>query len=161
MIAKITLQHGLGLREFCAEDEPFGEALFNSTRESFYLMPMPRQQIDFLLKQQFFLQAISYAQQFPEAETFIITLNDEAIGKIILNRTQKSVHIVDIAFVQKMRGKGYGTEVFSALKSFAAREQLPLLLAVDQQNIHAMRLYLRLGFRLVGASATHDTLKWG
>jgi RimJ/RimL family protein N-acetyltransferase len=161
MLEKIPLQYGLGLREFCAEDQPFGEVLFNSTRESFYLMPMPRQQIDLLLKQQFILQTMSYAQHFPAAKTFIITLDGEAIGKIILNRTQKSVHIVDIAFVQKMRGKGYGTEIFSALKSFATHEQLPLQLAVDQQNIPAKRLYLRLGFTLVESSATHDTLIWG
>lgn len=160
MFSEISLPFGLHLRGMQAQDQHFAEELFFSTREYFYQMPMAKQQVDLLIKQQFILQQASYANAFPAAQTFIIQLFIEPVGKIILNNSPDSVHIIDIAFMHSARSKGYGTAILRSLKNLANQLGLPVRLAVDQQNTRAKKLYLSLGFVLIESSSTHDTLSW-
>lgn len=160
MFSDISLPFGLHLRELQPQDPIFVEALFLSTREHFYQLPMTRSQVDLLLKQQFILQQASYAKAFPAAQTLIVQLFSEPVGKLTLNNSSDGLHIVDIAFMQSVRGKGYGTAILRALKHMAVQTGRPVRLAVDQQNTRAKKLYLSLGFGLVESSSTHDTLLW-
>lgn len=160
MFTDISLPFGLGLREMQRPDQAFAEALFASTRDYLYNMPVPKSQIDFLIKQQFQMQQTSYAASYPQAETFIIELYAQPVGKIILNQAADNLHIIDIAFVSNMRGKGFGSALLRALKMCAMEQKQPLRLAVDQQNSRAKKLYLDLGFTQSESSTTHDTLLW-
>lgn len=160
MFNDISLPLGLHLRELQPQDQAFAETLFFSTREFFYQMPLPKSQVDMLIKQQFILQQSSYGASFPSAETFIIHRFGEPIGKLILNNASDSVHVIDIALLPAMRGKGYGSSILRALKHLADQAGRPVRLAVDQQNCLAKKLYLALGFALIESSGTHDTLLW-
>lgn len=160
MFSKMSLPLGLHLREMQPQDHIFIETLFSSSREHLYQMPMAKSQVDLLIKQQFILQQTSYANAFPAAQTLIIQLFSEPVGKIILNNSPDSLHIIDIAFIDSMRGKGYGTAILRALKNMANKLDFPIRLAVEQQNIRAKKLYLSLGFALIESSSTHDTLLW-
>jgi ribosomal protein S18 acetylase RimI-like enzyme len=106
------------------------------------------------------MQEASYSTSFPLAETFIIEFYSIPVGKIILNNTHESLHIVDIALINNMRGKGFGSAILRALKQVAAQDFQPLRLTVDQQNSQAKKLYLKLGFTLFESSSTHDILLW-
>jgi ribosomal protein S18 acetylase RimI-like enzyme len=160
MLGEISLPFGLQLREHEPQDQLFIEALFFSTREFLYQMPISKTQVDLLIKQQFILQQSSYTTSFPSAHTFIIQLAAEPIGKLIINNFSGSLHIVDIAFTASARGKGYGTAVLRGLKRLADQTSLSLRLSVDQSNGGAKKLYMRLGFTLVESSGTHDILLW-
>lgn len=160
MFTDISLPFGLGLREMQLQDQEFATTLFASTRAYLYNMPIPKSQVDFLINQQFQMQQNSYSASFPLAETFIVELYTKPIGKVVLNNTSASLHIIDIALINDMRSKGYGTAVLRALKNLATQGGKPLRLAVDQQNPRAKKLYLHLGFNLLESSATHDTLLW-
>ncbi|PUA26618.1 MAG: hypothetical protein B0W54_23025 [Cellvibrio sp. 79] len=160
MFSNLSLPFGLGLRAVQLQDQAFMETLFFSTRDYLYQMPVPKSQVDFLIKQQFMMQQASYLASFPAAETFIIELHSQPVGKIILNNTSESLHVIDIALLNAMRGKGFGSAILRALKKVAAQQSLPLRLAVDQQNTRAKKLYLALGFTLIKSSPTHDTLLW-
>lgn len=160
MFTDTPLPFGLTLREMQPQDSAFTETLFASTRDYLYLMPVPKSQIDFLIKQQLLMQQASYSTTFPLAETFIIALHSTPVGKVILNNTSESLHVIDIALMNNMRGKGFGSAILRALKKVAIRELRPLRLAVDQQNSRAKKLYLQLGFILTESSTTHDTLLW-
>lgn len=160
MLAKISLPLGLNLRVMQTSDQLFAERVFSSTRDYLHQLPIPSSQVEFLIKQQFQLQQTSYAASFPAAETFIIDFYTEPAGKITLNQTAESLHIVDIAFVSAMRNKGFGRALLRTLKNYAAERGVPLRLSVDQQNIRAKKLYLELGFTQTESSATHDTLWW-
>lgn len=160
MFNEISLPFGLHLRELQPQDQIFVESLFFSTREYFYQMPVAKSQADMLIRQQFILQQASYVKAFPAAKTLIVQLFSEPIGKIILNNSSDSLHIIDIAFIQSSRGKGYGTAILCGLKNLANEMGLPVRLAVDQQNDRAKKLYLSLGFALIESSSTHDTLLW-
>ncbi|WP_062065264.1 GNAT family N-acetyltransferase [Cellvibrio sp. OA-2007] len=160
MFNGISLPFGLRLCELQPQDQVFAEALFFSTREFLYQMPLAKPQVDLLIKQQFMLQQASYSTSFPTAETFIVNIFAEPIGKLVLNNTSDSLHIIDIAFIPSMRNKGYGTSILRALKRLADQTHRPVRLAVDQQNPRAKKLYLSLGFTLLDSSTTHDTLVW-
>jgi RimJ/RimL family protein N-acetyltransferase len=160
MFTDLSLPLSLGLREAKQEDLAFTETLFASTREYLYQMPVPKAQVDFLIKQQFLMQQTSYSTSFPSAETFIIEFDCVPVGKIIISNSRDSLHIIDIAFINNMCGKGFGSAILQAIKKVAARESRPLRLVVDQQNSQAKKLYLRLGFIVIESSETHDTLLW-
>jgi ribosomal protein S18 acetylase RimI-like enzyme len=160
MFADISLPFGLALRVMRSQDQDFLELLFASTRDYLHQMPIPKTQIDFLIKQQYVMQQASYARAFPAAETLIIELHSKPVGKIILKNTSASLHIIDVAFIKDMCGKGFGSALLRALKDVAAQQVRPLRLAVDHQNYRAKKLYLALGFTLVESSSTHDTLLW-
>lgn len=160
MLREVSLPLGLGLRALQPQDQAFSEALFASTRDYFYNMPIPQSQIDFLIKQQFQLQQASYAASFPSAEHYIVELFNKPIGKIIVNSTTADLHIIDIALMSDMRAKGFGSMILRALKQSATQDMRTVRLAVDQQNSRAKKLYLSLGFTLIESSSTHDTLLW-
>ncbi len=160
MISDISLPLGLRLHELQDKDEEFVKALFFSTRDYLYQIPLPKAQVDLLIQQQFILQQTSYLNDFPKAQTYIVHLADEPIGKLMLNDTPNSLHIIDIAFTKTMCGKGYGSALLRCLKFLSDQSGRYVQLAVDQQNTRAKKLYLNLGFRLAGSSQTHDLFLW-
>ena len=160
MLTEIALLPGLFIRKATPEDQLFLESLFFSTRNYLYSMPLPKSQVDLLIKQQFLLQQASYRSSFPAAEIFIINHHSLPAGKVMVDVSSEAIHIVDIALSENARGKGWGSALLRALKKYAEQEGRVLRLAVDQQNIRAKKLYLALGFRVVESSLTHDTLLW-
>lgn len=160
MFSEVSLPFGLLLREVEDQDQVFMKALFFSTREYLYQMPIAKAQVDLLIEKQFILQQASYCASFPSAQTYIIHLFAEPIGRLILNNTPDSLHVIDIVFMHTMRNKGYGSTILRKLKNVADQTSRPVRLAVDQQNPRAKKLYLSLGFTLSESSATHDTLLW-
>lgn len=160
MFDEISFPNGFGLRLASGSDQPFMEDLFRSAREYFYLMPLSKQQVELLLKQQFVLQQSSYRTNFPHAVTFVIEFNGADVGKIMLNKTAGVVHLIDIILASKIRSKGYGSQILCAIKAFAEKKNYQVKLSVDQQNRRARKLYLALGFCVIASSDTHDTLIW-
>lgn len=158
MLKNAALPDGLTLRLSAAADADFMEQLFRSSREHFYSMPMPRQQIDLLLAQQYRLQQASYARQWPDARTLIIERAGKGIGKIVLDESATSVRIVDFVLEAAMRGRGYGTAILKALQAAAGERRIGL--SVDRQNPAAKKLYLGLGFRVNAVSDTHEAMVW-
>jgi GNAT superfamily N-acetyltransferase len=160
LLKEIALPEGLVLRLATAVDQAFMERVFCSTREHFYLMPLPKLQLEILLKQQFVLQQSSYSSQFPHAHTFVVELGDQEIGKITLNQSGSDLHIIDMALLPQTRNKGYGTRILKSIQLWTKKQKLQLKLSVDQQNIRAKKLYLVLGFNTTSSSETHDTMVW-
>jgi RimJ/RimL family protein N-acetyltransferase len=158
MLKDAALPDGLTLRPATAADAVFMEELFRSTREHFHSMPMPRQQIDLLLAQQYRLQQASYAGQWPHARSMLIERFGKAIGKIVLDESAAGVHIVDFVLEPGIRGRGYGTAILKALQAAAGARRIAL--SVDRQNLGARKLYCSLGFRVEAASETHEAMAW-
>lgn len=160
MISDISLPFGLRLHELEDNDKEFVKALFFSTRDYLYQIPLAKAQVDLLIEQQFVLQQASYQNDFPGAQTYIIYLVDEPVGKLIVNDTPNSLHIIDLALTTAMRGKGYCSALLRSLKFLADQSGRPVRLAVDQQNTRAKKFYLDLGFSSAGFSQTHELLLW-
>jgi ribosomal protein S18 acetylase RimI-like enzyme len=160
MIENLVLPAEFCLRFAHKNDDAFLFPLFCSTRTEFSLLPLPPQQLELLLQQQYRLQQAGYAAQYPLAVTLVIEYQSVNIGKIVINKSNASVHVVDFAIVPQYRGCGYGSVILESVKAYAHINGATVCLSVDRQNVRARQLYLRLGFQSSEVTETHEWLLW-
>jgi ribosomal protein S18 acetylase RimI-like enzyme len=134
--------------------------LFCSVRAELTLLPLPKAQLEQLVRQQYEWQQKSYTDQYPGAENWVIETQSGAVGKIMLHRCATVTHIIDFIIAPDWRNRGIGSTVLGALKKYIASNTGVLRLSVDRQNFHAKRLYLRQGFVVSQTSGTHEQLIW-
>ncbi len=151
--------------EFCLHfvhknDDAFLFALFCSARPELSLLPLPPKQLELLLQQQYRLQQASYTAQYPFAMSLVIEYQTVNIGKIVINKSDASVHIVDFVVASQYRGCGYGSVILESIKAYAHRIGATVSLSVDRQNVRARQLYQRLGFLPYEVSETHEWMLW-
>jgi ribosomal protein S18 acetylase RimI-like enzyme len=91
----------------------------------------------------------AYANEFPNADYAIIMLDDEPVGRMIIDRAGEFYVLVDIAIVPKHRSAGIGTRLILALCMEAELMQKKVRLHVSVTNPRASDLYKRLGFRVI------------
>ncbi|GMK47718.1 GNAT family N-acetyltransferase [Paenibacillus glycanilyticus] len=143
----------------CPEDADFlFEVYADTRREEMEAWGWPAGDAEAFLRMQFELQARSYALQFPEAVTQVITHDGNRIGRIIASR-RGSIHLVDISLLTAYRNKGIGTAVITSLQEEAAAAGLPVKLSVLEHN-QAKRLYERLGFKAIGGTSPYISMAW-
>ena len=140
----------LFLRPAVSTDEPFVYQLVNQTLfEQLYAHTWDPQIRDPLLNLQIRAKHSTYASEFPDANYGIVMLNDEPVGRVIIDRSGEFYHLVDIAIMSKHRGAGIGTRLILALLMEADMMQKKVRLSVSVTNTRAARLYRRLGFRVI------------
>jgi len=160
MIENLVLPTEFCLRFAHKNDDTFLYALFCSARPELTSLPLPPPQLEHLLQQQYRLQQVGYATQYPLAVTLVIEYQSVNIGKIVLNKPDTSVHIVDFVIVPQCRGCGYGSVILESLKTYAQAASATVSLGVDRQNVRARQLYQRLGFLSYELSETHEWMLW-
>lgn len=156
----LTLPLGLTLRLAEPDDGDFLYGLFCSARPEFALLPLPKAQLEQLMRQQYEWQQKGYASQYADVESWIIENPSGMVGKIMLHTSAGLLHIIDFIIAPDSRGLGIGSAILEALKQYVARNSGVLRLSVDRQNTHAKRLYLRQGFAVSQVSDTHEQLSW-
>jgi ribosomal protein S18 acetylase RimI-like enzyme len=143
---------GLSLRPVTPNDELFlYQLVHDHMAETLYVSAWDPKLREPLLKMQIEGQRSSYAAQFPRADYGIIVYDDEAIGRLIMDRTPECHYLVDIMIAKQYRGKGIGTWLMRALCTEAEMMSKPLRLQVFVNN-RAKGLYERLGFRTLEAN---------
>lgn len=155
-----NLPHGLGIRPSRPADEPFLERLYQSTRNDLQMVDAEQGFIDVLIEQQQHAQEVGYGATHPNAMYFIIEKLDESIGRVVIDFGSNEVHMLDIAFIEVARGKGFGEGVIQALQYAAAASKAPMTLSVNPMNFHAKRLYLKLGFQVEVSTPTSERMIW-
>lgn len=148
------------LRLATENDEEFLRALFYSARPELALLPLPPEQLTQLMRQQYQLQQHSYLNQYPQLEQWIIATQSAPVGKIMFERLQSTVHIIDFIITPEWRGRGIGRSILTSLKTHTDATGCMLSLQVDRQNFNAKRLYHQLGFVTSQSSDTHEFLIW-
>ncbi|WBL82430.1 GNAT family N-acetyltransferase [Bradyrhizobium xenonodulans] len=152
----------LRLRPTNAGDEPFTRQLFREVRgEQFIAAGLSGPILEQIIEQQFRSQTAGYAAQFPGAISFIVTRNDAAIGRLLLDCASERWHIIDVALLPAACGRGIGTRIIEALEAGAGQRGVgALTLMVLATNGAARRFYLRQGFAEVGqAGASHIAMR--
>ena len=91
----------------------------------------------------------SYAAMYPHADHAIIMLDDECVGRMIIDRSGEFYHLVDISIMPKHRSAGIGTRLLLALCMEAEMMHKNVRLCVSVTNPRAANLYQRLGFRMI------------
>ncbi|MEL7091705.1 MAG: GNAT family N-acetyltransferase [Pseudomonadota bacterium] len=143
------------------DDQPFLFRLFCSTRapEMDALIGWGDGDKQHFLEGQFAAQTQGYATNFIGAVHRIIQLDGVDVGRLIVNRADDHMRIIDLSLVPEARGKGLGTDILRSLLNEAHGGKVPVRLAVTPDN-PAARLYVRHGFVARETRGYHVEMEW-
>ncbi len=148
------------LRPVQTEDDAFLFQVSASTRaEEMALVDWSQEQKQAFLEMQFNAQRQHYLAYYPDARYHIILRDQVSIGRLIVNRSDEEILVIDIALLQEHRGAGIGTDLIRELQAEAAQTGKPLRLHVEVFN-PAQRLYARLGFVKIAELGVYYELEW-
>lgn len=149
----------VALRPATPEDEEFLVRVYGSTRaEELERVPWNDEQKDAFVRMQFAAQDAHYRAYFEGVRFFVVTDGGEPIGRLYLHRRDDELRIVDIALLPEARGRGIGTELLERVFAEADAAAVPVRIHVEVFN-PAMRLYERLGFRMVEDKGVYHLLE--
>jgi ribosomal protein S18 acetylase RimI-like enzyme len=152
----------LSLREESDDDRAFMADLYASTRETELAhVPWEAATKRAFLHEQHALQHAHYRANYVGAEFLVIQAQSERLGRIYLYRKEggREIRLMDIALVPERRGQGMGSALIEALLQIAGANGWEITLHVEPNN-PAMRLYDRLGFRLIENRGVYLFLGW-
>lgn len=141
-------------------DTAFLAALYRSSRQDLLQMQADMGMIDQLIAMQQRMQEHGYRQAYPQACYQLIEKDGEPAGRLIVQRGQHAMHVIDIVLLPQAQGMGTGAAVLAGLQQHAAANGCSVSLAVNKHNGAAQRLYARLGFLPEGEDALQYQLRW-
>src|SRR5215218_5918637 len=140
------------------DDEEFLRELYLKSREDLAGLPISGDALRQLLLMQYAAQNKGYIQQFPNSSRDIIELDGRPVGRLIVDRQPTQFECVDISLLPQHRNSGIGTEVLKSLLDECASAEKSCVLQVLGTN-PAVRLYQRMGFRIIEENGTHFRMK--
>lgn len=148
------------LRPVTGADGEFLRRLYASVREEeLALGSWTSEQRAIFVEMQFTAQSRHYSQYFPAAEHSILERGGEPIGRVLIDRTDDEIRVVDVALLTAHRSSGIGTALLTSLLEEGKQANRPVRLCVEHSN-RALRLYERLGFVRAGDRGVHLELEW-
>jgi ribosomal protein S18 acetylase RimI-like enzyme len=143
-----------------SDDEAFLFAVYSGTRMQEMALTgwLPTQQEQFL-RMQFEAQSSSYRMQFPDADYWVIRCNGVAAGRMIVNRSEDEILLVDIALLPEHSNRKIGSLLMNRLLEEAGQAGKPVRLHVERFN-PALGWYERLGFKTVSESEIYLEMIW-
>jgi GNAT superfamily N-acetyltransferase len=150
----------IALREAGPADEAHLLAVYGGTREDELTMTDwdDARKREFV-EQQFRAQDQYYREHYVNASYDVILVDGAPAGRLYIARWPEELRIMDIALLEKYRGKGVGTRLLKQLQAEAAAAGKSLRIHVERFN-PALSLYVRLGFRLVEDRGVYLFLEW-
>jgi ribosomal protein S18 acetylase RimI-like enzyme len=156
----VTNEH-LVIRPVQEGDAAFLFLVYASTRmDEMALVNWSDAQKAAFLRMQFDAQTIHYRSYYPQAEYQIIQREDGLpIGRVIIDRSNKFILLMDIALLPEFRNSGIGTTLMCDLLAEAAASNRPVRLHVEVFN-RAMKMYERLGFVKCNEQGIYHEMIW-
>lgn len=144
------------LRDAVPADQPFLLEVYASTRsEELDNLGWDENQKAIFIKMQFLARERTY----PQVDNRIILLNGRPIGRLLVDRRETEILLVDIALLTEHRNAGIGSRLLKDLLEDGAATRKPVRLHVLSSS-PAVRLYERLGFNAVGNEAAYLEMTW-
>lgn len=148
------------LRPAVPADQEFLFQLYAATRrQEIAAFGWNAAQQDAFLRMQFKAQQQWYATAYADADHQIVMLDDQAVGRTLVQRKPEAATLVDIALLPDYRGRGLGESLLRDLLEACRAAQVPMRLQVLKTN-PAQRLYERLGFRSTGEDQMYLQMEW-
>lgn len=145
----------LACRAITPADHDFLQQLYASTRaDELALIDWDEPRKQAFLAQQFAAQHHHYQHYYADARFDLILLGDLPIGRLYVARWKDEIRIVDIAIMPEYRNRGIGGGLLGELLKEAVAVNQRLTIHVERYN-PALRLYLRLGFEVVGETGVY------
>lgn len=145
------------LRPASIADEAFLLELYAQTRAAELAQSgLDALQREVFVQMQFRARQMSYGTSYPlAADDIICTGRGIPVGRVLVDREENGMHLVDIAIVAERQKQGFGTQVVQELQRECAVRDWEMSLQVLKGS-PAERLYRRLGFKVAG----EDSLRW-
>ena len=126
----------------------------------FAAIGLPQPQAEALVQMQWRGRTLTYANQYPGAEDWTISLEDGTpVGRYLLQKTPQGVRMVDFAILPGWRGQGIGTQVLQQLIQSTAATESIFSLRVEKNN-RALYLYKRLGLTIISSDEISFEMEW-
>lgn len=153
-------QPDIQLRDVGESDKDFLFAVYASTRaEELAPLNWSAAQKEVFLRQQFGAQTVSYTTHYPGAVFQIIVVEGQDAGRLYVHRRDQDIRIMDIALLDAFRGRGVGSQLIGSLLKEGEMSRRKVSIHVEIFN-PAIRLYERLGFRLVATEGLYHLMEW-
>ena len=148
--ARLPAGNALTLRRVGPDDEEFLVALYGSTREEeLAQVEWAEGQKDQFLRWQYGLQRSEYQTRFPDADYYIVLMDNQAAGRIWIGRDHQQIRLLDIALLPGFQNRGIGTILIRRLIDEASQTNKFLRHMVFVLNNDAHRFYEKLGFAVI------------
>ena len=142
------------------DDEEFLYTVYASTRaDEMKLVPWDEAQKEAFVRMQFTAQQRHYAAYYPEAEHHLITLDDQPIGRLYMNRDEQEIKILDVTILPEHRSAGIGEPLLKEILAEAAETKRCVVIYVESHS-PALRLFERLGFSMVENDDVNALMRW-
>ena len=150
----------LSFRPATDADQEFLVGVFASTRaDELQALAWNPVQAEMFISTQYNAQQQSYRLSYPEAENNIILRDGQPIGRMLIDRSGKAIHLIDIAILPDYRNHGVGSELIGGLLAEGTTRRCEVVLSVFHTN-PAIHLYDRLGFSKVDDRSPYWKMRW-
>lgn len=154
------LQHSTRLRPAVESDEEFLIKVFASTRnEELAALSWNPDLARSFITMQFNAQRQSNEGRYPGSQNSVVLLDEEPIGRILVDRTGDEIVLIDIAILPEHRNAGIGGVLLRDLLQEAETAGKQVRLSIFLSN-PAIRLYQRLGFSTVSSDGAYAEMTW-
>lgn len=154
------MHDSVSLRPFTRADQPFLARVYASARvEELAGLPWSDAEREAFVAQQFEAECAHYARHYPEMSQDVVLVDGEPAGRLLVDRWQREIRVVDICLLPEARGEGVGSELLHRLMEEARQARKRLGIQVERSN-PALALHRRLGFRAVGDDGVHLRMEW-
>jgi len=151
----------LSLRPVRAADDAFLLSVYDSTRaEELAQAEWQEGQREAFVKWQFDLQRREYDTRFPDADYYVILIDDCPAGRIWIGRDAEQIRLLDIALLPEFQNRGAGKVLLRRLIDEAQSTHKPLRHMVFVLNNDAHRFYERLGFVIIEDLGAYKHMEW-
>ena len=160
-VIRDALPSGLALRRAIAADDAFLREVFATTRhDELAMLRLDDTIAGAFLAEQYDAQRVSFLGEHPDAEQFVVLVDDVPSGRLWIDDTSPTDrHLLDVSLLPHMRRSGLGEVLLLWVIRGAAANARTVTLQVARSN-PARRLYERLGFNIVGGDDVHLALRW-
>jgi ribosomal protein S18 acetylase RimI-like enzyme len=156
----MTAAIDVSFRPELPEDQAFLAKLYATTRDvEMALTGWDAAQQEAFLRMQFQFQTTHYRQHYGDASFQIILRDNAPIGRIYVHYGASEIRLMDIALLPEFRRSGIGGAIIENLLQEAAQLGKSVSLHVERFN-PALRLYERLGFRVVEDLGINLFMEW-
>lgn len=162
MAAAVQIREAsIHLRPAAIADEGFLLELYAQTRaDELMRSGMDTLQREVFVQMQFRLRQASYGASYPMAvDEILCTESGIPVGRVLVDRTEDGMRLVDIAITSEEQGQGFGTQVIRELQHECSAREWEMRLQVLKGSA-AERLYRRLGFEVVGEDPLRRQMVW-
>lgn len=147
-------------RRIQPDDTAFLREVYASTRvDELAVTGWRAAEVDAFLRMQFDAQHQHYLTTYPDASLQVILQDGHPIGRLYVARWEHEIRLIDITVLPAYRGGGIGTAILTELLAEAQRAGKAVRIHVEPTN-PALRLYTRLGFRLIADRGVYWFLEW-